>query len=369
MSEAGAAAPALTGRTVWARNLAVPVRSFLGTEVGSSLFLLGAAVAALLWANVDWSSYESFWATELSIRVGEPRDLPGPARLGQQRPDDVLLPRDRARGEARVRRRRPARAAPRDAAAAGRARRADGAGADLPRVQRGRVGSVGLGRGDVDRHGVRAGRARARRALVPRSAPRVHAHRGGRGRPRRPGRDRHRLLARRRVRLSRDRGGAPRGRARAALAGDPARRPLRGDRRGDVAGGLRVGRRAGDRRPRDGPADLRLSRDAARPRARDEPVPLVPRAADAGAGAHRPAEPGALGLAERAAPEPLAPVDELRDRAALRARKRRDPDQPHAPPELLLLVGHARDHRRLRRREAGRDRGRDVDPVHGAARG
>ncbi len=70
MADAGAAAPELTGRTVWARNLGVPVRNFLGTEVGSSLFLLGATVAALLWANVDWSSYQSFWATELSIRVG-----------------------------------------------------------------------------------------------------------------------------------------------------------------------------------------------------------------------------------------------------------------------------------------------------------
>ncbi len=70
MADAGAAAPELTGRTVWARNLAVPVRDFLGTEVGSSLFLLGATVVALLWANVDWSSYQSFWATELSIRLG-----------------------------------------------------------------------------------------------------------------------------------------------------------------------------------------------------------------------------------------------------------------------------------------------------------
>ena len=70
MAEAGAAAPGLTGRTVWARNLALPVRDFLSTEVGSSFFLLGATVAALLWANVDWSSYQSLWATELSIRVG-----------------------------------------------------------------------------------------------------------------------------------------------------------------------------------------------------------------------------------------------------------------------------------------------------------
>jgi len=70
MADAGAAAPELTGRTVWARNLALPVRDFLGTEVGSSSFLLGAAVAALVWANVDWSSYQSLWATEFSIRLG-----------------------------------------------------------------------------------------------------------------------------------------------------------------------------------------------------------------------------------------------------------------------------------------------------------
>ena len=70
MADAGAAAPELTGRTVWARNLALPVRDFLGTEVGSSSVLLGATVAALVWANVDWSSYQSLWATEFSIRLG-----------------------------------------------------------------------------------------------------------------------------------------------------------------------------------------------------------------------------------------------------------------------------------------------------------
>jgi Na+/H+ antiporter NhaA len=70
MTDSSAAAPGLTGRTVWARNLALPVREFLTTEVGSSLFLLGATIAALVWANVDWSSYQSLWATELSIRVG-----------------------------------------------------------------------------------------------------------------------------------------------------------------------------------------------------------------------------------------------------------------------------------------------------------
>ena len=42
---------ALTGRTAWARNLASPVRDFLGTETGSAAVLLGATIVALVWAN------------------------------------------------------------------------------------------------------------------------------------------------------------------------------------------------------------------------------------------------------------------------------------------------------------------------------
>jgi Na+/H+ antiporter NhaA len=60
-----------TERTAWARNLAAPVRDFLSTESAGAVALLCAAVAALVWANSPWSdSYESFWSTELSIRVG-----------------------------------------------------------------------------------------------------------------------------------------------------------------------------------------------------------------------------------------------------------------------------------------------------------
>src|SRR4051812_6656631 len=66
-----AQATAQTGRTAWARNLAAPVRDFLTTETGSAIVLLAAAVAALLWANSPWpDSYESFWTTKLSIRLG-----------------------------------------------------------------------------------------------------------------------------------------------------------------------------------------------------------------------------------------------------------------------------------------------------------
>jgi Na+/H+ antiporter NhaA len=60
-----------SGRTAWARNAAAPVRDFLNTESGSAVVLLGAAVAALLWANSPWSSsYESVWTTKLSIQLG-----------------------------------------------------------------------------------------------------------------------------------------------------------------------------------------------------------------------------------------------------------------------------------------------------------
>jgi Na+/H+ antiporter NhaA len=70
-SEASGLTRPFTERTAWARNLAAPVRSFLSTETAGAVALLVAAVAALVWANSPWSeSYESFWGTELSIRVG-----------------------------------------------------------------------------------------------------------------------------------------------------------------------------------------------------------------------------------------------------------------------------------------------------------
>ena len=59
-----------TGRTAWVRNLETPLRSFLSTETGSAAVLLGAAVAALVWVNVDAASYERVWSTTLSIRIG-----------------------------------------------------------------------------------------------------------------------------------------------------------------------------------------------------------------------------------------------------------------------------------------------------------
>ena len=59
-----------SGHTAWGRNLETPLREFLRTETGSAAVLLAAAVAALVWANIDISSYEEFWRTTLSIDLG-----------------------------------------------------------------------------------------------------------------------------------------------------------------------------------------------------------------------------------------------------------------------------------------------------------
>ena len=60
-----------SGRTAWARSLEAPLRSFLRTETGSASFLLAAAAAALVWANLHQSSYEDVWDATLSIRLGD----------------------------------------------------------------------------------------------------------------------------------------------------------------------------------------------------------------------------------------------------------------------------------------------------------
>jgi Na+/H+ antiporter NhaA len=70
MSTVEAAPAPYTGRTAWVRNLETPLRSFLSTETGSAAVLLAAAVVALLWVNVDASSYDRVWSTVVSIRVG-----------------------------------------------------------------------------------------------------------------------------------------------------------------------------------------------------------------------------------------------------------------------------------------------------------
>ena len=71
MSEDGpsAAARSFSGRTAWARNLQTPLRVFLRTETGGAAVLLGMAVAALVWVNVNAASYDAVWGARLSVRL------------------------------------------------------------------------------------------------------------------------------------------------------------------------------------------------------------------------------------------------------------------------------------------------------------
>jgi len=69
-STTSAPAAPFQGRTAWLRSLEAPVRDFLRTETGGAAVLVGATVIALLWANVDQSSYDRVWSTILSVRIG-----------------------------------------------------------------------------------------------------------------------------------------------------------------------------------------------------------------------------------------------------------------------------------------------------------
>jgi Na+/H+ antiporter NhaA len=66
----GDAVRQLSGHTAWTRNIAAPLRNYLDTEVSGAFVLLAASLAALIWANVAPGSYESLWATNLSISLG-----------------------------------------------------------------------------------------------------------------------------------------------------------------------------------------------------------------------------------------------------------------------------------------------------------
>ena len=63
-------AAAVPDRTAWARNLQTPLRRFLRTQTGSAAVLLGATIAALVWANVAPASYQAVWQTTLSVSLG-----------------------------------------------------------------------------------------------------------------------------------------------------------------------------------------------------------------------------------------------------------------------------------------------------------
>ena len=64
-----AAARSFSGRTAWARNMQTPLRTFLRTETGGAVVLLAMALVALVWVNIDASSYDAVWGTRLSVRL------------------------------------------------------------------------------------------------------------------------------------------------------------------------------------------------------------------------------------------------------------------------------------------------------------
>jgi Na+/H+ antiporter NhaA len=43
---------------------------FLANEAGSAALLLAAAIAAVVWANLPGAGYETFWTTEVAVRIG-----------------------------------------------------------------------------------------------------------------------------------------------------------------------------------------------------------------------------------------------------------------------------------------------------------
>jgi hypothetical protein len=65
------AQPPFAQRTAWSRSIQTPLRAFLSTETGGAGVLLAAALAALAWINLDASSYEHFWETELAVDLGD----------------------------------------------------------------------------------------------------------------------------------------------------------------------------------------------------------------------------------------------------------------------------------------------------------
>jgi Na+:H+ antiporter, NhaA family len=48
-----------------------PLQQFFRLEAAAGLVLLGATIAALIWANVAGAAYEDFWTTQITVTVGD----------------------------------------------------------------------------------------------------------------------------------------------------------------------------------------------------------------------------------------------------------------------------------------------------------
>ncbi|MET7876179.1 Na+/H+ antiporter NhaA [Micromonospora sp. DT68] len=60
-----------SARTTWEGRFNAPLRAFLHTETGGARVVVVAALAALVWANLHTSSYESLWSTSFSVQFGD----------------------------------------------------------------------------------------------------------------------------------------------------------------------------------------------------------------------------------------------------------------------------------------------------------
>ena len=59
----------VSGHAIARRTLVRPLERFIRWESSSAFLLIGAAIAALVWANLS-GSYDSFWGSHLSLNVG-----------------------------------------------------------------------------------------------------------------------------------------------------------------------------------------------------------------------------------------------------------------------------------------------------------
>jgi Na+/H+ antiporter NhaA len=62
--------PAVDGGTVWIRSIGFQVARFVRTEAASSVLLIIAITAALVWSNLGGDSYQEFWSGKVSARLG-----------------------------------------------------------------------------------------------------------------------------------------------------------------------------------------------------------------------------------------------------------------------------------------------------------
>ena len=246
---------------------------------------------ALVWANSPWRhSYESLWTTQLSITARRRRGRQRPARLGQRRADDAVLPRRRARGQARARRRRPARPQPRRCCRC--SRRSAGSSSRSASTRRSTPAAPGAGGWGAAMSTDTALALGALALLTPRSATRlrvfllsfaivddlvallviatVYT--------------KHVSMPALVVAIA-----AVRRAARAPLRPRVAAPGVGAGRDRAVGGAVQVGHRPGDRRPRDRARDERLPALARGPRTGDVAGALVPRAADSRPRARSPA--------------------------------------------------------------------------------